>query len=54
VAEVAWIDAWLGCWVGRFNVHAAAGERVFEADEEGKTAFSFWRFGEEFGLVGTG
>jgi len=27
---------------------------VFEADEEGEAAFSFWRFGEEFGLVGAG
>jgi len=35
-------------------VYAAARERVFEADEEGEAAFSFWRFGEEFGLVGAG
>ena len=51
VAKVAGVDAGLREGVGGGDVHGAAGEGVFEADEEGELLFALWGWGEELGLV---
>ena len=52
VAEVSRVDLWCGKGVSGGDVHAAAGEGVFETHEQGKLLFSLRRGGEELGLVG--
>ena len=36
MGEVVWVDGWVGGGIGGGDVHASAGERVFEDGEEGK------------------